>query len=90
MRASKHALDRIQQRGIPPLILHWLFDYGSTQYQGNGATILYFDRTSKRRLERTFGRRIVKRLSEYLDCYAVVADDTLVTTGKRYKRIKVH
>lgn len=89
MNMTKHASVRAQQRGIPPLIDLWLDQYGTEIYQENGAIIRVFDRNSIRAMERDFGRRPLKKLSEYFSAYKVVDshDDRTITTGHRTKRI---
>jgi hypothetical protein len=49
---SNHASRRMQKRSVPPIVLDWLHDYGSEQYDGRGAVIRYFDRAAKERLKR--------------------------------------
>jgi len=85
---SDHASRRMQQRGIPPLIVEWLRDYGSIVHDKHGGVIHHFDKRARRSLEKRYGRTIVKRLAEFLDCYAVFAEGRLVTTGRRYKRLR--
>jgi hypothetical protein len=88
---TQHAAERLQQRGVPPLIAGWLLDYGEETFDGRGAVVRYFTRRSIRRMEREFGVAPVKRLSEYLRCYLVQSNDdgSVITIGKRYsgKRI---
>lgn len=85
---SKHAEVRSQQRGIPPLIINWLKDFGELTHDHNGAVILYFTKKSKRQLEKAVGREVICRLSEWLDSYAVQSlDGNLITVGHRYQRI---
>lgn len=85
---SMHARTRLQQRGLPPLVVHWLDDFGR-EVHVPGATIRHFDKRARRRLERTVGREPVRRMHEYLDAYAVYGTDgTLITTGHRYARIR--
>ena len=84
---TKHARVRAQQRSIPPLISDWLIAFGAVTHDHRGAEILYFDKRARRSLEREVGRPIVRRLSDYLDCYAVV-DDGDVTTGWQTKRLR--
>lgn len=64
-----HTKTRAQQRGIPPLIDQILETYGQEQHDGHGAVILYLTKTSRRRMERDMGRRLVARLSEWLNAY---------------------
>ena len=87
---SQHARMRAQQRGIPPLIEHWLDEFGEEQYDGHGAVVRYFSRRSIRRMERTFGAVPVRRMAEYLrNAYKVEtsSDGQLITIGHRTKRI---
>ena len=88
MSVTNHAQKRAQQRSIPPLITDWLLDFGSTSYDKRGAQIQYFDKDARRRLEREVGRQVVRRLSDFLDCYAVFDEGVLITTGWRLKRLR--
>lgn len=88
MRLTRHARVRAQQRGLPPLIIDWLFRYGTEREDGCGATVLFFDRNSRRTLERECGRRVVSHLERYLSAYAVVAGDDVVTVGHRYRPMR--
>jgi len=85
---TKHSADRMQQRGIPPLILDWLMAYGVTEHDHNGAEIHYFDKKAKRQMERDFGSQILRRLDDLLDTYLVVGvDGVVITVGHRTQRI---
>lgn len=86
---TPHARTRAQQRGLPPLVVHWLDDFGREVHAPGGATIRHFDKRARRHLERHVGREPVRRMHEYLDAYAVYASDgTLITVGTRYQRIR--
>lgn len=87
---TMHASVRAQQRGIPPLIHHWLDQYGEEQYDGHGGVIRYFSRRSIRVLERSFGREPVRRMWEYLDAYKVESshDGGTITLGHKTKRLR--
>lgn len=87
---SNHAKKRIQQRGIPPLILNWLKEYGQISYDKKGCVIRYFDKKSKKILSKDVGNQIIKQLSNYMSCYAVFRNDLIVTVGYRYKKIIKH
>lgn len=85
---TQHAVQRSQQRGVPPLIQDWLFYYGKEVYDGKGAIVRYFTNDSIRKMERDFGRDPIRRLSEFLRCYLVESTEgTVITVGKRYNRI---
>ncbi len=86
---ANHAVIRSQQRGIPPLIREWLIDFGEEIYDHRGAILYFFNRDSRRKLERNFGRESIRRFHEWLDSYVVVSatDGVLITVGKHYKKI---
>ncbi len=91
IQLTKHADARMQQRGIPPLIMDWLTRYGASRHDHRGAEILYFDKHSRKILAKAVGAEVVRRLAGLLDTYAVVADGSLViTAGHRYKRVGEH
>ena len=86
-----HAQVRAQQRGVPPLILEWLVEYGATQPDQHGAELRYFDHAARRRLSRAVGHKVVDLLGQLLDMYAVMSNDgVVITTGYRFKRINRH
>ncbi|HYH23377.1 MAG TPA: hypothetical protein VD995_32580 [Azospirillum sp.] len=85
---THHATERAQQRAVPPLVVNWLFDYGRVLRRG-GADVYFFDRRSRRRLEREVGGVALRRLADLLDAYAVVADDGhVITVGRRYRPLR--
>ena len=88
MIVTSHVRTRAQQRGIPPLVMHWLDDFGREVPAPGGATTRHFDKRARRRLERFVGREPVRRLHKYLDAYAVYGPNgQIITTGHRYQRI---
>ena len=84
-RMTRHALERAQQRGIPPLIIHWLCQYGSRRRKRDGCIVCYFDRKSLRLLSSDVGRCITRRLSGLLNAYLVITGEHILTVGHRYK-----
>jgi hypothetical protein len=85
---TKHALERSQQRCIPPLIIHWLCQYGSRKRSNNGTIICYFDKKSTSLLSSDVGHVVVQRLSSLMNSYLVITGSQIITVGHRYKRIK--
>lgn len=88
MKTTQHYEKRAQQRGIPPVVIDWVLDYGTEEFDHHGAIIHFFDRDGRRRLEKAVGRQVVSKLEPYLDVYAV--EDTngqLITVGHRFQRI---
>ncbi len=85
---SDHALVRMQQRGIPPVVLECLLAYGRAEYDHNGGRIVFFDKTARRKLGRARVERISVDIEKHINAYAVVAcDGTVTTVGHRYRRI---
>ena len=88
LELTQHAELRMQQRGITRPALESLLDYGSVRYDHRGATIVYFDKTARRRLLRDSGPTTYRVMEKQLNAYAVVATDgAVVTVGRRDKRI---
>ena len=57
MRYTKHAQCQKQRRCVPPIIIDWLREFGSTTWQ-RGAKVYYFDKKSRKFIitEPTVGR----------------------------------
>lgn len=86
MNMSQHANKRSQQRGVPPLIVDLLIQFGAREYDGKGAEIYFFDNKAKKRLK-SYAGGLISKLSEQLDAYAVISEDKVITVGTRHKRI---
>ncbi len=88
---TQHSKHRMQQRGIPPLVVDWLQEFGDKVYDHQGGIIMHFSKRSRRRLENAVGREPVRRMSEWLRAYVVKSahEGLLITAGIRYHRIKV-
>jgi hypothetical protein len=85
---SKHAAARLQQRGIAPLVVDLLLEFGASEKSGDGTTKHYFDKHARRRL-RAYAGPLASLLEAHLDCYAVVGPEgRIVTAAHRTTRIK--
>lgn len=90
MHLTRHASAQMQQRGISETAVGYLIAWGSRAHDHRGATIRYFDKTSRRRLAQQDGIDL-KSLENELDAYVVIAPDgSVITVGHRYKRIARH
>jgi hypothetical protein len=88
---SRHARARMQQRCIPVAVVQQLLDFGTVQHDHRGALIVYFDKRSRRRLDRARGRAAARWLERWRNAYAVVAaDGVVVTVGRRDKPMRRH
>jgi len=87
-RMTNHAVEISQQRCIPPLIIHWLCQYGSRKRNNNGRIVCYFDKKSVRLLASDVGHVVVQRLSGLMNSYLVITGNQIISVGHHYKRIK--
>jgi len=87
---TRHAATRMQQRGVPPIIIDWLQVFGAEEHDKHGGVIRYFDKAARRRLEQSIGRPVVRRMQDLLGAYLVEADGRVVTVGHRHARIRRH
>ena len=84
----KHALIRQQQRGIPQIVIDLLIEYGAQAHAGARVTTHYFDKAARKRLH-TYVGCLSGLFEEYLDYYAVVADDgSVITVAPRIKKVR--
>lgn len=81
-----HSAIRGQQRGVPPIIVDLLIQFGVREHDSRGGEILYFDKQSKKKVE-TYAGGLFGKLNEHMDAYAIIASGKLVTVGSRFKRI---
>ncbi len=84
---TEHARARMQQRGISPIALEVLLDFGREMHDHHGCRIVRFDKRSRRHALRSLGPERYRKVERYLDAYAVVAeDDAVITVGHRVGR----
>lgn len=85
---SRHAQTRMQQRGIRPIIVEWILEYGCNM-RHEGASVHFLSRETRNKLRRAIGTKRYGQMENRLDAYVVASDDGLiVTVGWRYKRFK--
>lgn len=89
MNMTKHAKKRQQQRGIPPIVVDLLLDYGTeVRAPGQQTTKCYFDKPARRRL-RLYAGRLAPLFEEYLDYYVVIgADGSVITVAPLIKKVQ--
>lgn len=87
---TKHAAARACQRAIPPFVEFLLDEFGERLYDARGGIRVFFTRRSIRRMEQSFGRRPVAKMSEYFGVYKVEdsRNGITITVGHLSKRIK--
>lgn len=80
MKMSKHAAVRQQQRGIPPIVVDLLLDWGCAEpAKGDDCTRYFFDKNARRGIKAHYGQ-MASQVSRYLDCYALVSGEGMVIT----------
>lgn len=85
---SVHARIRMQQRCIPAIVPDCLLDYGASHRTAHG-NIRYFNKRSRRCIQRDLTPARKKQVEPYFNCYLVEADDgTIITVGYRYRRMR--
>lgn len=87
---THHSQVRAQQRGIPPLMVDLLLQFGTSEPTGTGVAKIFFDKPSRKRVA-AYAGALAPLLAEHFDVYAVVSTDmTVITVGHRLERIRRH
>jgi len=87
---TQHAARRCQQRGLPPIVIDLLMQFGSSEPAGDGAVKVFIDKAARKRLK-AYAGALVNKLEEHLDVYAVVGSNgQLITAAHRTERIRRH
>lgn len=87
---TQHAQVRSQQRGIPPLMIDLLEQFGTKEKAGDGASMLFFDKAARRRVQAHAGP-LARFIDDYMDVYVVMSrDDAVITVGHRTESIRRH
>lgn len=83
-----HAADRLQNRGIPPIVIELLERFGAST-RCDGAEKLYFDKQARKALRHHLGGdRSLRLIEPWLGTYLVLGDNgRVVTVGHRTKRM---
>jgi hypothetical protein len=79
LEMTRHAECRSQQRGIPPIAVDLLLQFGRREQAGDGACRVFLDKSSRKKL-RAYVGPLVSALDTHLDIYAIVASDERVIT----------
>ena len=88
---TRHARERMQQRGIPRQAVDYVLAYGQVSHDHHGSRVVWLDKRARARLRRDAGRERVRALDKHLNAYAVLdGDGVVVTVGHRHRRIWRH
>lgn len=88
---THHAQARAQQRSVPPIVVDYLVEFGTTIHVSGGVEKLIFDKAAKRRLERHLGgRRNLEQFARWFNVCGVYAPTgyliTLTRSARRHIR----
>jgi hypothetical protein len=91
MNLTRHAENRMQQRGITRQALDCVLAYGRESYDNHGCQVIWFDKQARRRICEEEGGEVARKLEKCLNTYAVIdLEGTVITVGHRYRRIRRH
>jgi len=86
---SSHAIQRSQQRGIPPFVDELLNRFGEEIHDGHGCIRITLTKKSFKQIARKFGRTVSAKFKEYSGVFKIEGSDgVVVTTGYQTKRIR--
>ena len=87
---THHAAVRSQQRGLPPILIDLLIQFGCTEPAGNGASKVFLDKAASKRLK-AYAGPLACTLERYMDLYAVLGPEgQVITVAHRLERIRRH
>lgn len=85
---TPHAEIRMQQRGVENEVLGCLLQYGRRQHGPGGCELHFLDDAALDAIARHEPHRLLLRMTEARNLYAVVnSDGYVITTGYRYRRM---
>ena len=79
---SRHAVTRMQQRSIPPIIVSLLLELTDPVPAGGGCELHRFNADSWAEAQRVLGSR-ARKLDRFRNAYVIVAPDGTVVTAAR-------
>jgi len=91
MNLTRHAQQRMQQRGISRQAVNYVLAYGRVSHDHHGGCVLWLDKRSRARLGQEEGQQVLRELDKHLNAYVVTDTGGMVmTVGHRYRRIMRH
>jgi len=87
MNLSSHASARCHQRGIPPVAIDLVMDFGSVEFH-RGREIFRLDKKGLRKAKHYLGKLNEGYLAVLKDIYVVVDGETVVTVARTTGHLK--
>ena len=89
MKYSKHALSRLQQRGVNKLMVELVMLYGEEYEQGSGQTFNKLSKAAFKHLELDL-KVVINKIEKLKKLYVVESENTIVTSAYQSKHIHNH
>ena len=89
MKYSKHALSRLQQRGVNKLMVELVMLYGEEYEQGSGQTFNKLSKSAFHHLEFDL-KGVMNKLEKLKKLYVVESNNTIVTSAYQTKHTHTH
>lgn len=83
---TKHAAVRMQQRGIPRVVVALLLKYGKKTKARRGGKLCYFGNEGRKRVRRYLGHARAREFEHCLKTVAIIDGDQVVTCVNRWDR----
>ena len=80
---TRHARERSTGRGIPPMIVEFILEFGKSRDAGDGARKFALTSESMREIRRFGGREIAKAVAPYRNrnAYVVAENQRIITVA---------
>ena len=87
LKLSRHAEQRMRQRGIPLVAIETIVRFGTARYSA-GAKSYAMNQRGRDRARLVMGEDQFSLVADRLNCYVVVKDSMVITIGHRLRRFK--
>lgn len=86
MQATQHALIRMQQRGIPALVIDAIIEHGTTRRVPGGAVAKFIAKKSINKVMDNLPKKDRITIDRHKNVYLVIGDESIITVGYRTRR----
>lgn len=85
---TNHAIERMQQRAIPELVIEMFERFGS-EMRHAGADVIFIDKAARKRISKAFGGSRASRVLEpWLNSYLCMEAGRVITVARRTNHLK--
>lgn len=87
---TKHFKKRVQQRGLNPIVVAALLQYGEAAFSRGGIDSLVFTKAALAEIRSDYGVSAFQMCEKFKNTYIVMSDDGVLITVARSFRRTVH